>query len=196
MELRQLHRIPRERRDTEWIRQRRSCQAILRAKMRERKLQLRRCGNVFGEALLALSQEFGDVWDEVQLGDQARECMGDVSDAESSAEEDEETPPFPRVALGFEPRQNETPAQRYRRFFSEAAGRRQGDGPPGASSLQPTISPEMQAWTDKEWAQWWIHLGGLHHRGACRQRQLDAVAPCRPGDGALGACVQNRHGPH
>ena len=101
------------------------------------------------------------MWEEVQLGDTARECMCDVSDmSASSSTEEEEDPPGPLTASGFQPRPGEKACERYRRFFAWAAGRAVADGPPGASSLQPIIGRRMKDWSTCEWAEWWVRHGG------------------------------------
>ena len=125
---RDLHEVPRGSRDRQWIAQRRANQKLLKVQLRLRRNTEKMCRKDFGATLEALSQAYGEVWEEVQLGDMAREAMGEVSDSSSS---EDDAPPRRRTAAGFEPRHGETAGERYRRFFAEVGGAHGGGGAAG-----------------------------------------------------------------
>ncbi len=57
--------------------------------------------------------------------------------------------------------QDPRPRPDYISEFCKLAGRRREAGPPGIWTEQPPITAEQQCWTNVEWAQHWLRLGGF-----------------------------------
>lgn len=145
--------VPKAKRDRDWIRKRRQWQARLREAWQEHadcvRVSDEQLAETWRRTSAAWSQEVQEV---VRPNATIQESLQAVAEEDDRMKDDARRRRFEGHDCGGE---------RYRAFFCED-DRALSQGPAGTRAKQPKMPPGSDLWAPRQWADWWLQLGGFH----------------------------------